>query len=448
MHALLGHPDLEDWRRRLGHVAVRAAAIDVLEAAREQATEGGGVPNLDELTTRTVAVLGQRVRPRFRRVINATGIVLHTGLGRAPLAPQAVEAIAATAGWYTNLELDMESGKRGSRAAQLAPTLRELTGAEAALVVNNNAAAVLLLLSALAAGREVIVSRGELVEIGGSFRIPEVMVQGGARLREVGTTNRTTAADYESAIGPETGLILKVHRSNFRQIGFVAEASLAELAAVAERHGLPLGFDLGSGSLRPLGGEPDVRKAITAGSDVVTFSGDKLLGGPQAGILCGRSRIIDACAAHPLMRALRVDKLTIAALEATLALYRGPEPERHIPALTMLGRDADFLRQAADTLRQALEEALVGAQVRLLRTVSRAGAGALPERDFRTWAVALRHPDISAQKLAARLRRGEVPVLVRVHREWVVLDPRTLLFGEIAMIPAQVAASCAAEPEA
>src|SRR5437868_6524806 len=283
---------------------------------------------------------------RLRRAINATGVIIHTNLGRAPLAREALERVGTVAGGYSNLEYDLREGGRGSRQDHVAPILRRLTGAEAALVVNNNAAAVLLALAALAEGREVLVSRGELIEIGDGFRIPDVLARSGAKLREVGTTNRTRAADYEKAIGPETALLLRVHQSNFRVVGFTEQPTVPQLAAVARRHELPLVDDLGSGVLVELADEPSARESLAAGADLVTFSGDKLLGGPQAGIVVGRADLVERLRRHPLQRALRADKLTLAALEGTLALYLDA-PER-VPVLRML-RD-DGVRARAERL--------------------------------------------------------------------------------------------------
>ena len=294
-----------------------AAAREVLERAREE-IRAGSEPG--DLQARLDEALAAARRPALRRVLNATGVLVHTNLGRAPLAPAALDRIADASG-YSNLEYDLSSGSRGSRQDHLAPLLRRLTGAEAAIVVNNNAAAMLLALAALAEGREVVVSRGELIEIGDGFRIPDVLARSGARLVEVGTTNRTRAADYERAIGPETALLLRVHQSNFRVVGFTEQPRLDELAAVARRHELPLLDDLGSGALVDVEGEPTPAAALAAGADLVCFSGDKLLGGPQAGIVAGRADLIEKLRRHPLHRALRSDKLTLAALEGTLALY-------------------------------------------------------------------------------------------------------------------------------
>src|SRR5947207_2381310 len=314
---------------QLAHATAVAAAREVLARAREEITAGHDPGDLVE---RTLAVAARQASPQLRRLINATGVVLHTNLGRAPLAPGAVEHVSAIAGGYSNLEYDLRLGERGSRHDHLAARLRTLTGAEDALVVNNNAAAVLLALSALAEGREVVVSRGELIEIGDGFRIPDVLARSGARLVEVGTTNKTHAADYEAAIGADTAAILRVHQSNFRVVGFTERPALAQLAQVAARFGLPLVDDVGSGSFVSYADEPRVGESLAAGASLVTFSGDKLLGGPQAGIVCGRADLVSRLRRHPLQRALRPDKLTLAALEGTLLLYADPDrAEREIP---------------------------------------------------------------------------------------------------------------------
>src|SRR5207248_5347260 len=310
--------------------------------------------------------------PHLRGVINATGVIAHTNLGRAPLATAALERVRDAAGGYSNLEYDLSAGARGSRQDHVAPILRRLTGAEAALVVNNNAAAVLLALAALAEGREVLVSRGELIEIGDGFRIPDVLARSGARLVEVGTTNRTHAADYERAITPETALLLRVHQSNFRVIGFTEQARVDELAQVALSHELVLVDDLGSGALVDLGDEPVARASLAAGADLVCFSGDKLLGGPQAGIVVGRAELVKRLRRHPLQRALRADKLTLAALEGTLGLYLDPErAAREVPVLRVLHEPPETVRARAERLANA-----VGGEVE--ETVARVGGGALP----------------------------------------------------------------------
>jgi L-seryl-tRNA(Ser) seleniumtransferase len=353
-------------------------------------------------------------------------VIVHTNLGRAPLAHEALERVREVARGYSNLELDLATGERGSRQDHVASLVRRLTGAEAALVVNNNAAAVLLALAALAEGREVVVSRGELVEIGDGFRIPEVLARSGARLVEVGTTNRTRAADYESAIGPETALLLRVHQSNFRVVGFTELPRPAEVAAVAHRHGLPLVDDLGSGVLAQLPGEPSAKESLAAGADLVCFSGDKLLGGPQAGVVVGRAELVERLRRHPLQRALRADKLTLAALEGTLRLYLDA-PSR-VPVLRMLGDDVAAVLARAERLA-----GLVGGTVE--ETVARVGGGALPLAELPSFACAIE------EDLAAQLRLGEPPVVGIVRDGRLLLDCRTLADDEIDEVAA-VVSSC------
>jgi L-seryl-tRNA(Ser) seleniumtransferase len=375
-------------------------------------------------------------RPSLRRVINATGVVLHTNLGRAPLAGAAIDAVGDVARGYANLEYDLERGERGSRHGHLAGLLRDLTGAEDALVVNNNAAACLVALAALAAGREVIVSRGELVEIGGSFRVPDILRASGCKLVEVGTTNKTRLRDYEIAIGAETALLLKVHRSNFAIVGFTEEAGLAEVAALARARGVTSMIDLGSGALDDgvarIVGEPTVGAAIAAGADVVCFSGDKLLGGPQAGVIVGRAAAIARVRNHPLVRAMRPDKLTIAALHTTLALYREGFADQ-IPTIAMLTASPDVLRARAETLVAA-----IGQGATLVETTSAVGGGASPLAELPSWGVAL---DGSASAIERGLRKGKVPVIARVADDRVILDVRTIADGDIDHVAAAARAA-------
>src|SRR5256714_11368206 len=338
-------PSVDELARQSDDPLAVEAARKVLARAREQLQTGGDPGDLGAQLTNELSAARA---PQLRRVINATGVIVHTNLGRAPLAEAALDRIHEIARGYSNLEYDVAAGGRGSRQEHVAGLLRRLTGAEAALVVNNNAAAVMLALAALAEGGEVLVSRGELIEIGDGFRIPDVLERSGARLREVGTTNRTRAADYETAIGPETAVLLRVHQSNFRVVGFTAQPSLRELADVAHRHGLPLVDDLGSGALVDFSDEPTARASLAAGSDLVFFSGDKLLGGPQAGIVVGRADLVEKLRRHPLQRALRADKLTLAALEGTLELVIDA-PER-IPVLRMLRQEATVVRARAERL--------------------------------------------------------------------------------------------------
>jgi L-seryl-tRNA(Ser) seleniumtransferase len=409
----------------LPHAVGVAAAREVLARAREEITAGH---DPGDLVARTLETAARRATPALTRVVNATGVVLHTNLGRAPLAPAAAERVAELARGYSNLEYDLAAGARGSRHDHLAARLRSLTGAEDALVVNNNAAAVLLALSALAEGREVVVSRGELIEIGDGFRIPEVLERSGARLVEVGTTNKTRAADYEAAIGSDTAAILRVHQSNFRVVGFAERPELRQLAQIAERFGLPVIDDLGSGSLSACGDEPLVGETLAAGAALVTFSGDKLLGGPQAGIVCGSAELVARLRRHPLQRALRPDKLTLAALEGTLLLYADPErAAREIPALRMLREPLETVRARAERLA-----ALTGGEV--VETVARPGGGALPLFDLPSAGVELE------PELAALLRRSEPPVVALVRGDRTLLDCRTIADDEVDLVAAAVRA--------
>jgi L-seryl-tRNA(Ser) seleniumtransferase len=416
-------PSVDELVRDLDDPLAVDAARSVLARAREEIQAGGDPGDLAE---RLRAELAAVRAPSFRRVLNATGVIVHTNLGRAPLAPEALARVQDAARGYSNLELDLADGERGSRQDHLAELLRRLTGAEAALVVNNNAAAVLLALAALGEGREVVVSRGELLEIGDGFRIPEVLARSGARLVEVGTTNRTRAADYERAIGTETALLLRVHQSNFRVVGFTELPRLAELAAIAHRHELPLVDDLGSGALGEIPGEPSARESLAAGADLVCFSGDKLLGGPQAGIVAGRADLVERLRRHPLQRAMRVDKLTLAALEGTLQLHL--DAPARIPVLRMLGEDAGVVRARAERLAE-----LTGGTVE--ETVARVGGGALPLAELPSFACAL------DEGLAAPLRMGEPPVVGIVRDGKLLLDCRTLADDELFEVAAAVAAA-------
>ena len=410
------------------HHLLVAAARSELENLRARILSGEDV---DADPARLRDAVTERARllwaGTLRRVINATGVVLHTNLGRAPLSAAAAESAGRLATAYSNLELDLTTGERKSREWHLEPLLRQLTGAEAALAVNNNAAAVLLALAATAAGREVIVSRGQLIEIGGSFRIPEILAQSGASLVEVGTTNRTRIEDYEKAVGPQTAALMRVHQSNFRTVGFTEEVELEELCALARARGLIVIDDLGSGALEPLGDEPTVRASIEAGADLVCCSADKLLGGPQAGIVAGSAEAIARCRSHPLARALRLDKLQLAALEATLRLYRDRGRES-IPALAMLATPEETLRARAQRMA-----AIVGGAARVGRSESRPGGGSLPLTLLEGPACVIDPSPIGADELARRLRASEpVPVLARIERGTVVLDPRTMSDEEAA----------------
>jgi L-seryl-tRNA(Ser) seleniumtransferase len=428
---LLRAPEADRLLARWRHERVVDTIRLVLRDVRHALDAGGTVPADEVLLARAEARLAAAAAPRLTRVVNATGVVLHTNLGRAPLAEPAVEAVVLAARGAVNLELDLATGRRGNRDALVEDDLRALTGAEAALVVNNNAAAVLLAVAALAAGREVVVSRGELVEIGGSFRMPEVMALGGARLREVGTTNRTHADDYRRAVGPETGLLAKAHTSNYRIVGFTAAVALSELVAIGRAAGVPVLDDLGSGALLDLAAyglprEPLVREHVAAGADVVTFSGDKLLGGPQAGIVVGRAEVIGRLARHPLRRALRPDKLTLAALAATLRLYReAPDLPTVLPVLRWLTRPLAEMEAIGRAVAPELAARLgPGHVVSLVESEAEAGSGALPVAPLPSRALAVEHPTRSAEELAARFRAARPPVLGRIHGDRFLLDLR------------------------
>jgi L-seryl-tRNA(Ser) seleniumtransferase len=419
---LLAHQRLAGEPRALALPAVRSA----LEQARAAVRDGRDPGDLVELA---LAELAAARSPSLRRVLNATGVIVHTNLGRAPLASAALERVDEVARGYSNLEYDLAAGARGSRQEHLVGLLRRVTGAEAALVVNNNAAAVLLSLAALAEGREVLVSRGELIEIGDGFRIPDVLARSGARLVEVGTTNRTRASDYEQAIGPETALILRVHQSNFRVVGFTEQPRLEEIGRIAKRAGLALVDDLGSGALFDVGDEPTAVRSLADGADLVCFSGDKLLGGPQAGIVVGRHELVERLRRHPLQRALRADKLTLAALEGTLALQLDPERARaKLPVLRMLDEPIESVRTRAERLA-----ALVGGEVE--ETVARVGGGALPLAELPSFACAVE------EALAAPLRAGEPPVVAVVRDGRTLLDVRALRDDEVEEVAAAVDAA-------
>ncbi|HEY3059384.1 MAG TPA: L-seryl-tRNA(Sec) selenium transferase [Chloroflexota bacterium] len=426
---LLQDPRLRELPREL----TLHAAREVLDEAR-QATLNGGWPHaLDELPSLVAQRVEQATQLRLRPVINATGVIIHTNLGRAPLSAAALSAASEAARGYSNLEYDLELGDRGSRHALVTNLLRRLTGAEDALVTNNNAAAVLLILTALAQGRQAIISRGQLVEIGGGFRIPDVMRQSGVELVEVGTTNRTYAADYAAAIDEHTALLLRVHASNFLQIGFVHQPTLAELVDVGQQHQRPVVDDLGSGSLLDtarfgLEREPLVQDSVLAGVDLVCFSGDKLLGGPQAGIIVGRASAVATLRKHPLMRAIRPDKLTLASLGATLVHYVRGDAETEVPVWRMLSAPAEALERRARTLAANLE-------VGVAETRSTIGGGSLPGQTQPSWAVAL------PASLAGTLRRASPPVIGRVERDQLLLDLRSVLPEQDALLESAVRAA-------
>ncbi|MEB3187186.1 MAG: L-seryl-tRNA(Sec) selenium transferase [bacterium] len=437
---LLEHPRIVRWREEgVSHERLVSHLQAVLADARGQIRAGAPCEGTDGLLDRVADRLVAERIASLRPVVNATGVVLNTNLGRAPLSRAACEAIAATARGYCNLEYDLQTGQRGSRMSHLERLLVQLTGAEAAVVVNNNAAAVLLVVDTLARGREVILSRGQLVEIGGSFRMPEVIEASGARLVEVGCTNRTHLSDYERAIGPDTALLMRCHPSNFRMVGFTSEVEPAELASLAEARGVVFVDDLGSGMLVPpdilgLPPEPTVQGAIAAGTHLVTFSGDKLLGGPQAGIVVGKRALVERLRRNPLMRALRVDKLVIAALEATLRAYLDrARALGEVPTLAMLARPLTELEAAARALADTLGD-LPGLALELAPGVSMVGGGSYPGVESPTMRVGLTLEGWSAAALQAALRAAAVPVVARVEHDRVWLDPRTLLPGDERLV--------------
>ena len=453
-------PDLPEW-------AVTEAARQVVGAARERLSNRTGKPvsgsapqdagaEAPDWDRQVVLLAEQLCRRHPRTVVNATGVVLHTNLGRSPLPAGAADAVREVAAGYSDLELDLTTGRRGSRLGALDPKLRELSGAEAAYACNNNAAAVMLALDTLARGREVIVSRGELVEIGGSFRVPDIMARAGVRLVEIGTTNRTHPRDYENAIGPDTALLLKVHRSNFNQTGFVTEVGLGELVSIGRRHEIAVMEDLGSGTLldlrdRGFPAEAYAPARVALGADVVCFSGDKLLGGPQAGILLGSQPAIDAMRTNPLARALRLDKMSLAALDWTLTAYLDGRAESEIPVVRQLLASPDDLERRARMLAQRISSLLKnGAQVVVERDRAPVGGGSLPGFELDTWVVVLRPaPNASksapggasgsASKIAAALRAADTPVLTRIRDDAVLFDLRTLGDADVDLVEAAVA---------
>lgn len=451
MNRLLERPVARAAAQRWSREEVVLALRELTAEVRAKVASGSPAPeSLDAWDELLLASLERRLGAHnLRRVVNATGIILHTNLGRAVLSRPARALLEEASAGYCNLELDLATGGRGTRHAHVAEILTQVTGAEAGLVVNNNAAAVLLVLDTLARGREVIVSRGQLVEIGGAFRIPDVLARSGARLIEVGTTNKTRKSDYERAINPETGLLLRVHTSNFRVVGFTEEVSLAELVELGRKRGLPVVEDLGSGVLIDLSryglpAEPTVQQSVAAGADLVTFSGDKLLGGTQAGLIVGRAEMVARCARNPLMRALRVDKLTLAALEATLRLYRDPElAAREVPTLNMLTRPADEVRAAAESLLERMKAVLGDkAAVELVSDPAEAGGGSLPGAEVPSWAVAVSPgPALgSLEECLERLREGDPPVIAHLAQDRLLFNLRTVLPGEEELILAAVAA--------
>jgi len=443
--SLLGAPATQALSGEFPRARVKEALQAALAAARKAVLGDAPPPAADALVARAADALREADRPQLLRAINATGIILHTGLGRAALPEAAIEAISQRMRGYCVLAADRETGERFERDRHVAAQLCALTGAEAATVANNNAGATMLVLAALARGREAIVSRGQLVEIGGSFRLPDIMAEAGVRMVEVGTTNRTHLADYQKALTPQTALLLRVHTANYRQIGFTADVPTRDMADLAHRHGCLMADDIGSGALFDtarwgLEHEHTAPESIAAGADVVLFSGDKLLGGPQCGIIIGRKPLIAAIRKHPLARALRVDKLCLCALEETLRLLANDERlEQAIPTYRMLGRPLDDLRAQADALAARIREVQPTLTVSARQDVTYVGSGSLPGLPFPSWVVALASPQLSASRLALTLRRNDPPIYPRIEHDEVLLDVRTLQPGEDAEVVAALA---------
>jgi len=439
---LLAHPTTQALVSHFGHALTVDALRAALDDARQHIRAGGQVPEAEALVVAASTWLQAWTQPRPRPVINATGVIIHTNLGRAPLSAGALAAMGAAASGYSDLEYDLSTGERGHRMAAVEDLLCRVTGAESALVVNNNAGAVLLALVVHAAGRQVVISRGQLVEIGGGFRIPEVLAQSGAVLVEVGTTNRTHRRDYEAALNERTAVILRAHPSNFRVVGFAAEVSLAELVEIGRARGIPVFDDLGSGALLDtaaygLAHEPMPQESLAAGAALVCFSGDKLLGGPQAGILIGRQEYIEPLKRHPLARALRADKLCLVALSATLTHYLKREAEREIPVWRMIAMPLDEIARRAKRWARRLRRAGIATEVVPGR--STVGGGSLPGETLPTWLVAIACD--SPDALAARLRQGHPPIISRIEDGRLVLDPRTVQAGEERILLSAITAA-------
>lgn len=441
---LLKSESIQAALRAYSRELVVSALRDALAEARNEIARGGECPEPDAIAHVALKLIAAQTKLSLRRAINASGIILHTGLGRAVLSEQAQRAVNDVAAGHCTLEIDESTGKRGSRQEHISRLLTDLTGAESALVVNNNAAAVILAVNTLALGREAIISRGQLVEIGGSFRMPDIIERAGARMVEVGTTNRTRISDYEKAVTSQTGMLLRCHPSNYQISGFVEEASLQELVDLGARTGISVVDDLGSGALIDLSHygldrEPTVQDSLQAGADIITFSGDKLLGASQAGILVGKKRFIDLCRANPLARALRVDKLTLAALEATLHIYREGDPATDIPVLAALSRYLSEIDQNARELANRISSlAIEGLCVEVIASTSETGGGSLPGQSIESRSLALKSDKLSAEDLARRFREFEPPIFGRIVKDVFLLDMRTVNLTEVSHILACV----------
>jgi L-seryl-tRNA(Ser) seleniumtransferase len=440
IESLLASPLACRLSDHLSRDRVRDLLRQILEELRREIFKDSGFNIEAEIESRLQSRAAHLIKPSLRRVINATGVILHTNLGRAPLAESAVAAVAEVAATYSNLEYDVSAGQRGKRESHCQQLLARLVGSEDAIATNNGAAAVLLVLNTLAEGGEVIVSRGELIEIGGSFRIPDVMEKSGAKLREVGTTNRTRINDYERAITDNTRLILRVHPSNYRIVGFTERPSLQEIAALSQRTGIPSFEDLGSGcliDLAPFGvkDEPVVRESFKAGINVATFSGDKMLGGPQAGIIAGTKAILERVRKNPLMRALRVDKMTIAALEATLRIYERGTAKRDVPVIRAMAATREQIAERAENFRERLQKMANGRlRIVLEEGDSVIGGGSAPEMRLPTLLLAIEDGELSASVIEERLRNQTTPIIARTERDRVLLDLRTVAPDEEEII--------------
>jgi L-seryl-tRNA(Ser) seleniumtransferase len=451
---LLDSPPLRSLVNKVSHHVVVTSVRTFLDEVRSEvqsAASDMSLPDVGEMAERIARRIQQRETPTLRPVINATGILLHTGLGRAPLATAAIEEMAAVARDYASVELDLESGQRSQRVVAVEALLKQLTGAEAALVVNNNAAATMLTLAALAAGREVVVSRGELIEIGGSFRLPDVMTTSGAVLREVGTTNISRLEDYRRAIGERTAALMAVHTSNYRVVGFTSAVPLNELTTLAREAQLPLIHDIGSGAVSDfaefgLTDEPVAAQSVRIGADLVLFSGDKLLGGPQCGIIVGRRPLVEQIGRHPMSRALRVDKLTLAALAATLRLHRQPAvARREIPLLQFLSTSTENLKNRAHRLAPQIAACPAVASAEAMESSTYLGGGSVPTQELPTWCIALTPSQGGADRLSAALRTGRPAVVGRIQNERLLLDLRTVFPRQDQELVAAVSALSAAQ---
>ena len=452
VNEILGTPEIQQAGKHVHRSAVIRVVQTLLAEKRknilamaEEVLEGDEL-SMQVIQQQVIDRLQKTGTPSLTRVINATGVVIHTNLGRAPLAEEAIQRMVDISRRYNNLEFDIARGERGARYIHVRKILQDLSGAEDAFVVNNNAAAVLLCLSTLARGKEVIISRGELIEIGGSFRIPEIMEQSGARLREVGTTNRTHLKDYRTAVNEHTALILKVHPSNYKIVGFTSDVSLSELRELGAELHIPVMFDMGSGNLVPaessgMQGEPTVQDALHEGVDIITFSGDKLVGGPQAGIILGKREYIKLIARNPLTRALRIDKLTLAALEETLRIYYlDPDYRNRIPVLQMLSVAETTLKRRAQAMARELKKRRLPLEVSAMKDSSKIGGGAYPVQNLPTWVVSLMPQTMTSQDLESSLRACSPPIISRISKERVILDMRTLFPEEAGLITGSISA--------